>query len=140
MSRFVLSAAQVGRWLITVLANCDDNGKSIFMNYSFTHTWRGKGFVNVERESDINPDEVQIVHDSAGQHPPRPSYLPQVSCVSDGSRLQFVQEQRDSLKRANPGSLGDPLGCTDPVSQTRNRTGAQTHLNTHTEPILNTVY
>lgn len=63
-------------------------------------------------------------------HPSQPSYLPQVSCVSDGSRVQFVQKQRDSLKWADPGSLRDPLSCTDPITQTRNCTGAQTHLHT----------
>lgn len=63
-------------------------------------------------------------------HPLHPSYLPQVSCVSDGSRLQFVQQQRDSLKGADPGSLRDPLSCADPITQTRNCTGAQTHLHT----------
>lgn len=58
------------------------------------------------------------------------SYLPQVSGVPDGSRMQFVQQQRDSLKRADPGSLRDPLSRTDPITQTRNCTGAQTHLHT----------
>lgn len=63
-------------------------------------------------------------------NPSQPSYLPQVPGVSDGSRLQFVQQQGDSLKGADPGSLRDPLGRTDPVTQTRNCTGAQTHLHT----------
>lgn len=57
-----------------------------------------------------------------------PSYLPQVSGVPDGSRLQFVQQQGDSLERADPGPLRDPLSCTDPITQSRDRTGAQTHL------------
>lgn len=59
-----------------------------------------------------------------------PPYLPQVSGVPDHSRLQFFQHQGDSLKRANPGSLRDPLSCTDSVTQTRNCAGAQTHLHT----------
>lgn len=59
------------------------------------------------------------------------SYLPQVSRVPGGSRLQFIQQEGDPLKWADPGSLRDPLSRTDPVTQPRNRTGAQTHLHTH---------
>lgn len=73
------------------------------------------------------------LYNLASVRPPRPPntgppYLPQVPGVPDASRLQLVQEQRDSLEGADPGSLRDPLGRADPVAQAGDCAGAQTHL------------
>lgn len=56
------------------------------------------------------------------------TYFPQMLSVPDGSCLNLLRQEQDSLKGPNPSTLLDPLCCTDAVGQARHCAGAQTHF------------
>lgn len=48
--------------------------------------------------------------------------------VPDGTCLNLLWQEQDSLEGPDPGALLDPLCRTDAIGQARHRAGAQTHL------------
>lgn len=56
------------------------------------------------------------------------TYFPEMLSVPDGSRLDLLRQEQDSLEGPDPGALLDPLRCTDAVGQAGHCAGAQAHL------------
>lgn len=56
------------------------------------------------------------------------TYFPEMLSVPDGSRLDLLRQEQDSLEGPDPGALLDPLRCTDAVGQAGHRAGAKAHL------------
>lgn len=56
------------------------------------------------------------------------TYFPEMLSVPDGSCLNLLWQEQDSLEGPDPGALLDSLRCTNAVGQARHRAGAQTHF------------
>lgn len=56
------------------------------------------------------------------------TYFPEMLSVPDGTCLNLLWQEQDSLEGPNPGALLDPLCRTDAIGQARHCAGAQTHF------------
>lgn len=56
------------------------------------------------------------------------TYFPEMLSVPDGSGLNLLWQEQDSLEGPNPGALLDPLCRTNAVGQARHCAGAQAHF------------
>lgn len=54
------------------------------------------------------------------------TYFPEMLSVPDGTCLNLLWQEQDSLEGPNPGALLDPLCRTDAIGQARHCAGAQT--------------